>query len=147
MDSAPPTTYVYGMDIPTDDFARLQADLTILVNTDGLPPEAHRIIRRFDGLWRIDTGLYVREITGERPPVPYLLFGTIEAFVREHPFSGDLHWLFTSVSVGQGGVTAHIQLDDRRQPVLESQISALDWVYDGRDYRLRNVTLIRRALD
>ncbi len=104
-----------------------------------------QVIKRADGPWQVFVGLYLRRIEGERPPVPYLLFETIEAFLSEQPLDGDIHWLSTGVAVDEDGTAADIRLDGVRQPVLESQICALDWLYDGHDYTLRNVMLVMKA--
>jgi hypothetical protein len=104
-----------------------------------------QVIKRADGPWQVFTGPYLRRIAGERPPVPYLLFETIESFLREQPLEGDVHWLSTGVAVDENGPAADIRLDDVRQSALESQICALDWQYDGRDYALRNAILAMKA--
>ena len=104
-----------------------------------------QVIKRADGPWQVFVGLYLRRIEGERPPVPYPLFETIEAFLREQPLHGDMHWLSTGVAVDEDGPIADIRLDGLRQPALEDQTSALDWIYDGRDYTLRNAVLVMKA--
>ncbi|HTM82724.1 DUF6348 family protein [Asticcacaulis sp.] len=104
-----------------------------------------QIIKRDDGPWQVFVGLYLRRIEGERPPVPYLLFETIEVFLREQPLDGDMHWLSTGVTVDEDGPAADIRLDGVRQPALENQICALDWLYDSRDYTLRNAILLVKA--
>ena len=105
-----------------------------------------QVINRADGPWQVFIGPYLRQIeTGERPPVPWLLFETIEAFLREQPLEGDMHWLSIGVAVDEDGPAADIKLDGVRQPALESTICALDWIYDGRGYTLRNAILIIRA--
>jgi hypothetical protein len=104
-----------------------------------------QVIKRADGPWQVFTGPYLRRIAGERPPVPYLLFETIESFLREQPLEGDVHWLSTGVAVDEDGPAADIRLDGVRQPALERQICALDWQYDGRDYALRNAILAMKA--
>ena len=104
-----------------------------------------QIIKRDDGPWQVFVGLYMRRIEGERAPVPYLLFETIETFLREQPLDGDMHWLSTGVAVDEDGPIADIKLNGLHQPALESQICALDWIYDGRDYTLRNAMLVMKA--
>lgn len=104
-----------------------------------------QVIKRADGPWQVFTGPYLRRIAGKRPPVPYLLFETIETFLREQPLEGDVHWLSTGVAVDEDGPAADIRLDGVRQPALERQICALDWQYDGRDYALRNAILAMKA--
>jgi len=105
-----------------------------------------QIIRRSDGPWQVFVGRYLRQIaTGERPPVPYLFFETIESFLRDQPLEGDMHWLSVGVSVDEDGAYSDIRLNSQRQPHLEKQIRALDWIYNGRDYTLRNAVLIVKA--
>lgn len=104
-----------------------------------------QIIKRADGPWQVFVGLYLRQIEGERPPVPYLLFETIETFLREQPLDGDMHWLSIGVAVDEDGPAADIRLDGVRQPTLENQTRALDWLYDGRSYTLRNAILVVKA--
>jgi hypothetical protein len=105
-----------------------------------------QIIKRPDGPWQMFTGPHLRQIeTGERPPVPYLLFETVEAFLREQPLDGDLHWLSTGIAVYEDGPIADIRLDGLRQPRLEAAVCALDWIYGGRDYNLRNTSLLTRV--
>lgn len=105
-----------------------------------------QIIKRADGPWQILTGRYLRQVeTGERPPVPYLLFGTIETFLKDQPLEGDIHWLSIGVSIDEEGPHADIRLNGIRQPELETAVRALDWIYDSRDYRLRLVVLMMRG--
>ena len=105
-----------------------------------------QLIKRSDGPWQIFTGLYLRQVDeGERPPVPYLLFETIEAFLRQERLESDMHWLSIGVAVDEDGPSADIKLDGVRQPILEARVRALDWIYDGRDYTLRNAVLIIKA--
>jgi hypothetical protein len=105
-----------------------------------------QIIRRSDGPWQVFVGRYLRQIaTGERPPVPYLFFETIESFLRDQPLEGDMHWLSVGVSVDEDGAYSDIRLNGQRQPHLEKQIRALDWIYNHRDYTLRNAVLIVKA--
>jgi len=105
-----------------------------------------QVIRRADGPWQIFTGPYLRQVeTGERPPVPYLLFETIAACLQAYPADGDIHWLSVNVAIDEEGPYADIRLNDQRLPGLETAIRALDWLYDGRDYRLRNAALLIRA--
>ena len=105
-----------------------------------------KLIKRSDGPWQIFTGLYLRHVDeGERPPVPYLLFETIEAFLRQERFESDMHWLSIGVAVDEDGPSADIKLDGARQPILEARVRALDWIYDGRDYTLRNSVLLIKA--
>ena len=107
-----------------------------------------QLIKRPDGPWQVFVGRYLRQVDeGERPPVPYLLFETVEAFLREQPLDGDMHWLSTGVAVDEDGPAVDIKLDGIRQPALEDQIRALDWIYDGRDYTLRNAVLIIKPQD
>jgi hypothetical protein len=56
-----------------------------------------------------------------------------------------MHWLSTGIAVDEDGPIADIRLDSVRQPALESLICALDWLYDGRDYTLRNAMLLVKA--
>ncbi len=108
----------------------------------------HQLVKRTDGPGQIFVGRYLREVDkGERPPVPYLLFETVEAFLREQPLDDDMHWLSTGVAVDENGPAVDIKLDGIRQPALEDQIRALDWIYDGRDYTLRNAVLIIKPQD
>ncbi len=105
-----------------------------------------QIIKRADGPWQVLTGRYLRQVeTGERPPVPYLLFGTIEMFLKDQPLQGDIHWLSIGVSVDEDGPYADIRLNGIRQPELETAVRALDWIYDRRDYRLRLAVLMMRG--
>jgi hypothetical protein len=105
-----------------------------------------QIIKRADGPWQILTGRYLRQIeTGERPPVPWLLFGTIDDFLRDAVLEGDIHWLSLGVAVDNDGAYADIRLNGARQPELEAAICALDWIYDDRDYRLRLAILMMRV--
>ena len=104
-----------------------------------------QVIKRMDGPWQIFAGLYQRQIEGERPPVPYLLFETIEAFLKEAFLDGNLHWLSTGIAVDEDGSAVNIKLDGERQPALEARIRGLDWIYDGRDYTLRNTILAVKA--
>jgi hypothetical protein len=105
-----------------------------------------QVIKRPDGPCQLFVGLYLRHVSeGERPPVPYLLFETIEAFVRESPLEGNTHWLSSRVGVDEEGSVADIRLDGARQPALEAAVQALDWRHDGRDYTLRNAVLIVKA--
>ncbi len=104
-----------------------------------------QIIRRADGPWQVFVGPYLRRIdTGERPPVPYLLFETIDAFLRKQSLARDLHWLSTGIAVDSDGSVADIRLDGVRQPATEKAIERLDWQHDGHDYTLRNVILTIR---
>jgi|GEM_PF-1308397 len=105
-----------------------------------------QILLRDNGPWQVFTGPYLRQIeTGERPPVPYLLFETVAVFLRAHPPAGDIHWLSLNVTVNAEGPYADIRLNNQRQPELETAICALDWLHDGRDYRLHNAVLLMRA--
>jgi hypothetical protein len=105
-----------------------------------------QMIKRADGPWRIFVGRYLRQVeSGERPPVPYLLFETIETFLREQPLDGDMHWLSVVISIDEEGSYADIRLNGQRQPELKQRLRALDWIYDGRDYTLRNTVLIAKA--
>ncbi|MCR6658102.1 MAG: DUF6348 family protein [Asticcacaulis sp.] len=105
-----------------------------------------QIIKRADGPWQILTGRYLRQVeTGERPPLPYLLFGTIETFLKDLPLQGDIHWLSIGVSVDEDGPYADIRHNGNRQPELEAAVCALDWIHDGRDYRLRLAVLMMRV--
>ena len=105
-----------------------------------------QIIKRDDGPWQVFTGPYLRQIeTGERPPVPYLLFDTIEAFLKVAGLEGEIHWLSIGVTVDTDGAYADIRLDGQRQPEPEAAVRALDWIYDGRDYKLRNSVLFLRV--
>ena len=119
--------------------------LSVFWNRHNPGQVTRQVIKRADGPWQVFTGPYLRRIAGERPPVPYLLFETIETFLREQPLEGDMHWLSTGVAVDEDGSAADIKLDDVRQSALESQICALDWQYDGRDYALRNAILAVKA--
>lgn len=104
---------------------------------------SRQIIKRADGPWQVLTGRYLRQVeTGERPPVPYPLFGTIEAFLKAQPLDGDMHWLSVGVLVDEDGPYADIRLDGQRQPSLETALRALDWHHDGRDYTLRLAVLM-----
>ncbi len=95
---------------------------------------------------RLFVGRYLREVdTGERPPVPYDLFGTVETFLRDLRLTDSYHWLSTVGTVDEDGTFADIRLDGVRQPDLEATINQLDWIYDGRDYRLRNAIAILKA--
>jgi len=106
----------------------------------------HQVIRRADGPWQVFVGRYLREVaTGERPPVPYGLFGALEAFLKDAALDRDLHWLSTGVAVDEDGPIVRVRLDGVRQTALEDQLRALDWIYDGRDYSLRNVMLAVRS--
>ncbi len=103
------------------------------------------VIKRPDGPWQLLTGRYLRTIEfGERPPVPYGFFGAIEGFLRGHRLHTDTHWLSVLITVTSAGAEAEIRLDGQRQPDLEAAIAALDWVYDGRGYTVRNAVLISR---
>ncbi|ESQ86306.1 hypothetical protein AEAC466_03660 [Asticcacaulis sp. AC466] len=105
-----------------------------------------QVIRRPDGPWRVFTGRYLRHVaTEERPPLPYRLFETVQAFLHDRPLSSDLHWLSTGVAVDSDGPAADIRLDGARQPALEAAVSALDWLHDGRDYTVRNTLVLTRA--
>ena len=77
--------------------------------------------------------------------MPYLLFGTIETFLKDRPLRGELHWLSIGVSVDEDGPYADIRFNGTRQPELEAAVRTLDWTYDGRDYRLRLVVLVIRV--
>ncbi|MFT4076324.1 MAG: DUF6348 family protein [Asticcacaulis sp.] len=105
-----------------------------------------QIIRRADGPWQVLTGRYLRQVeSGERPPVPYLLFGAIEAFLKDAVLAGDIHWLSIGVSVDEDGAYADARLNGARQPELEATLRALDWLYDDRDYRLRLAVLMMKV--
>lgn len=105
-----------------------------------------QIIKRADGPWQVLTGRYLRQVeTGERPPVPWLLFGMIETFLKGTMLAGDLHWLSIDVAVDEDGACADIRLNGGRQPELEAAVHALDWLYDDRDYRLRLAMLMLRV--
>jgi len=105
-----------------------------------------QVIKRTDGPWQVLTGRYLRQVeSGERPPVPWLLFDTIDAFLKDAVLEGDIHWLSLGVAVDDDGACADIRLNGVRQPELEAAICALDWIYDGRDYKLRLAVLMMKV--
>jgi len=103
-------------------------------------------LHRSDGPWQFLIGLYQREVSqGEPVPVPYEVFLILEDFLKKTSLPCPYHWLSVGVAVDQDGPVAEIRLDGRRQPSLESELCALNWPFDVRDYRLRNVSVVRKA--
>ncbi|MDV6330515.1 DUF6348 family protein [Asticcacaulis sp. 201] len=141
-------TELYPLDAGLDLFRDGSFPVLRSVFWQGHDPDSvlTQVIRRIDGPWRLFIGRYLRHVaSGERPPLPYSLFETVQAFLHDAPLSGDLHWLSTGVAVDADGPAVDIRLDGTRQPALEGAVSALDWVHDGRDYTVRNTLVLTRA--
>ncbi|MDI7773835.1 DUF6348 family protein [Asticcacaulis sp. EMRT-3] len=126
-----------------------EGPLRVFLSTFWARHDAGKVVRevwkRDDGPWLALIGPYMREVSsGERLPVPYPLFGALEAFVRQAPLDQDMHWLSLAISMADGRVHAGAQLDNIDQPALAETLRGLVWPDDGRTYALRNFILLAR---